>query len=39
VCTVFAEGADSTECYASLVRRAEEVYSVLDAWAAAGVAQ
>jgi uncharacterized protein len=39
VCTVFAEGADSTECYASLVRRAEEVYSVLDAWAAAGAAR
>jgi len=26
VCTVFADGVDAADCYAALVRRAQEVY-------------
>ena len=32
VCTVFAEGADSTDCHAALVRRAGRVYELLESW-------
>jgi predicted ATP-grasp superfamily ATP-dependent carboligase len=31
-CTVFATGVDAAACYASLVRRAERVYEVLESW-------
>jgi predicted ATP-grasp superfamily ATP-dependent carboligase len=37
VCTVFARGADSADCYASLVRRAEALYVTLESWASAAV--
>ena len=37
VCTVFATGADSAECYASLVRRADVVYATLESWASVAV--
>jgi hypothetical protein len=37
VCTVFAEGRDSTECHAALVRRAERVYDVLESWSRVSV--
>ncbi len=32
VCTVFAAGPDVDSCHAALARRAEQVYSDLDAW-------
>ena len=32
VCTVFAEGADSPDCHAALVRRAGRVYELLESW-------
>jgi predicted ATP-grasp superfamily ATP-dependent carboligase len=37
VCTVFARGADSADCYASLVRRAEALYVTLESWASTAV--
>lgn len=37
VCTVFAQGADSADCHASLVRRAEALYVTLESWASAAV--
>jgi predicted ATP-grasp superfamily ATP-dependent carboligase len=35
VCTVFAEGADTSACYEALVRRAAAVYETLESWPAA----
>ena len=32
VCTVFAAAVDSAECHAALVRRADRLYEILDAW-------
>lgn len=32
ICTVFATGHDGAACYRSLVRRAEHLYDVVDAW-------
>jgi predicted ATP-grasp superfamily ATP-dependent carboligase len=34
VCTIFAEGLDSSSCYAELTRRAAQLYASLDAFSA-----